>query len=149
IFTVFIVSPPVRGSALRKTSARLMGTIVGCVVAVAVAGMFPQERLGFYLVFSAWLSSCAYWATLRRGYVSYAATLAAFTSAIIAADVASAPLAVWQAVVDRGSATLLGVMFAHFASEMLARSDDVPTELANRVRAFAADVLNWALRQLE
>jgi uncharacterized membrane protein YccC len=81
--------------------------------------------------------------------VSYGAILAAFTSAIIAADVASAPLAVWQAAVDRGSATLLGTIFAYFASEMSARSDDVPSELANRVRALAGDVLDWAVRQLE
>src|SRR4051812_32594812 len=149
MWTVFIVSPPVRGNALRKTAARLSGTVTGCIVAVAVVGLFPQERLGFYVVFAAWLGSCAYWATLRRGYVSYAAILAAFTSAIIAADVASAPLAVWQAAVDRGSATLLGVIFAYFASEMLARSDDVPSDLANRVRALAGDVLDWAVRQLE
>src|SRR3954454_23048147 len=98
--------------------------------------MLPQDRLGFYLVFSTWLGACAYWATLRRGYVSYAAILAAFTSATIAADVASAPLAVWQAAVDRGSATLMGTIFAYFASEMPARSDDVPSELANLVRAL-------------
>jgi uncharacterized membrane protein YccC len=149
MWTVFIVSPPVRGNALRKTVARLIGTVTGCIVAVAVVGLFPQDRLGFYVVFAAWLGSCAYWATLRRGYVSYAAILAAFTSAIIAADVALAPLAVWQAAVDRGSATLLGVIFAYFASEMLARSDDVPSDLANRVRALAGDVLDWAARQLE
>jgi uncharacterized membrane protein YccC len=149
MWTVFIVSPPVRGNALRKTAARLVGTVTGCIVAVAVAGLFPQDRVGFYVVFAAWLGSCAYWATLRRGYVSYAAILGAFTSAIIAADVASAPLAVWQAAVDRGSATLLGTIFAYFASEMSARSDDVPSELANRVRALAGDVLDWAVRQLE
>ena len=91
MWTVFIVSPPVRGNALRKTAARLVGTVTGCVVAVAVVGLFPQDRLGFYVVFATWLGSCVYWATLRRGYVSYAAILAAFTSAIIAADVASAP----------------------------------------------------------
>lgn len=89
MWTVFIVSPPVRGNALRKTTARLVGTLIGCVAAVAIVGAFPQDRVGFYVIFAAWLGSCAYWATLRRGYVSYAAILAAFTSAIIAADVAS------------------------------------------------------------
>ena len=149
MWTVFIVSPPVRGNALRKTASRLIGTVTGCIVAVAIVGLFPQERLGFYVVFAAWLGACAYWATLRRGYVSYAAILAAFTSAIIAADVASAPHAVWQAAVDRGSATVVGTIFAYFASEMSARSDDVPSDLTNRVRALAGDVLDWAVRQLE
>ena len=97
IWTVFIVSPPIRGNALRKTAARLVGTVIGCIVSVTVVGLFPQDRLGFYVVFSAWLGACAYWATLRRGYESYAAILAAFTFAIIAADVASTPLQVWRA----------------------------------------------------
>jgi uncharacterized membrane protein YccC len=149
MFTVFLLSPPVRGNALRKTAARLVGTVIGCIVAVGIVALFPQERVPFYLVFSLWLGGCAYWATLRRGYVSYAAILAAFTSAIISSDVSSAPLGVWRAAVDRGSATLLGTIFAYFASEMLARSDDVPSDLANRVRALAGDVLDWAVRQLE
>lgn len=145
ILTVFVVSPPVRGNALRKTVARLVGTVVGCVAAITLVGLFPQERLGYYAVFSTWLGGCAYWATLRRGYVSYAAVLAAFTSAIVASDVASMPHQVWQAAVNRGSATLLGTLFAYFASEMSARSDDAPGDFARHVRALAGDLLVWAI----
>ena len=149
IWTVFIVSPPVRGNALRKTAARLVGTTIGCIVGIACTGLFPQQPAGFYILFSAWLAACAYWATLRRGYVSYAASLAAFTSAIVSAGVSGAPLNVWQAATDRGSATVLGVLFALFASDLAARSDDVPGDLANRIRALAGDLLDWAARQLQ
>jgi uncharacterized membrane protein YccC len=128
MYTVFIVSPPVRGNTLRKTAARLVGTVIGCIVGIAIVGFFPQDRLGFYVVFAAWLGACAYWATLRRGYISYAASLAAFACAIVVADVASAPLQTWQAAVDRGSATVLGTLFAFFASELSAGSDDVPRD---------------------
>ena len=149
ILTVFVVSPPVRGNALRKTAARLVGTVVGCVAAVTLVAMFPQERLTYYAVFSVWLGGCAYWATLRQGYVSYAAVLAAFTSAIVAADVASKPDQVWQAAVDRGSATVLGTLFAYFASEMSAGSDDVPRDFSNRVRKLAGELLDWAIGVIE
>ncbi|HUO07831.1 MAG TPA: FUSC family protein [Phycisphaerae bacterium] len=148
VWTVFVVSPPVRGNALRKTASRLVGTVIGCIAAVAITALFPQERIGYFVVFSAWLGGCAYWATFRRGYVSYAAVLAAFTSAIVAAEVSSMPLHVWRAAVDRGSATFLGTLFAFFASEMSARSDDVPRDLANRVRALASDQLCWAANLL-
>ena len=149
IWTVFIVSPPVRGNALRKTAARLIGTTIGCIVGVAIVGLFPQQPAGFYIVLAAWLAACAYWATLRRGYVSYGATLAAFTSAIVSAGVSSAPLNVWQEATDRGSATVLGVLFALFASDVAARSDDAPGELAKRIRALAGELLDWAATQLE
>ena len=149
IWTVFIVSPPVRGNALRKTAARLVGTSIGCVVGIVCVGLFPQQPAGFYIVLSAWLAACAYWATLRRGYVSYAASLAAFTSAIVSAGVSAAPLNVWQEATDRTSATVLGVLFALFASDVAARSDDAPGELAKRICALAVDLLDWAARQLQ
>jgi len=149
IWTVFIVSPPVRGNALRKTAARLVGTFIGCVVALVAAALFPQDRVGFYALLAVWLGACAYWATLRRGYVSYAASLAAFTSAIISANVSGAPLNVWQNAMDRSSATVLGILFALFASNIAARNDDVPGELAERIRVLAADLLDWAVKQLK
>src|SRR5580700_1505813 len=149
IWTVFIVSPPVRGNALRKTVARIVGTLIGCVVGVAAVALFPQDRVGFYVFFSLWLGACAYWATLRRGFVSYAASLGAFTSAIISAGVSAAPLAAWDTAMDRGCATILGILFALFASNLAATSDDVPGDLAKRICALAADLLDWAVRQLE
>src|SRR5262249_15973913 len=108
-----------------------------------------QDRVGFYATFSLWLAACAYWATLRQGYTSYAATLAAFTSAIISADVATTPHNVWETAIARGSATVLGRLFAYFASESAACTDDVRGELAKRVRSLAAELLDWATRQME
>jgi len=149
MWTVVVVSLPVRGNALRKTAARLVGTAIGCSVGLTVVALFPQDRIGFYLTFSLWLGACAYWATLRQGYVSYAAILAAFTSAIVSADVSTTPTTVWNTTVSRGSATVIGTLFALLASEMAARSDDIPGDLAKRVRSFAADLLDWAVRQLD
>ena len=149
IWTVFIVSPPVRGNALRKTAARLAGTFIGCIVGVTAVGLFPQDRVGFYGLLSLWLGACAYWATLRQGYVSYAASLAAFTSAVVSAGVSAAPQAVWQTAMDRGCATVLGILFALFASNLAATTDDVPGDLAKHVCALAIDLLDWSVKQLQ
>jgi uncharacterized membrane protein YccC len=148
IWTVFIVSPPVRGNALRKTVARIVGTFIGCTVGVTAVALFPQDRVGFYVFFSLWLGACAYWATLRRGFVSYAASLGAFTSAIVSAGVSAAPLATWDTAMDRGCATILGILFALFASNLAATSDDAPGDLAKRICALAADLLDWSVKQL-
>jgi uncharacterized membrane protein YccC len=148
IWTVYIVSPPVRGNALRKTVARIVGTFIGCTVGVLAVALFPQNRVGFYVFFALWLGACAYWATLRRGFVSYAASLGAFTSAIVSAGVSAAPLATWDTAMDRGCATILGILFALFVSNLAATSDDVPDALASRICALAANLLDWAARQL-
>src|SRR5271156_2646335 len=55
IWTVFIVSPPVRGNALRKTAARIVGTAIGCTVGIVSVAVFPHQPLGFYIFFSVWL----------------------------------------------------------------------------------------------
>lgn len=149
IWTVFIVSPPVRGNALRKTMARIAGTFIGCIAGVAAVALFPQDRVGFYILFSIWLGTCAYWATQRRGYISYAASLAAFTSAIVSAGVSAEPLGVWQTATDRGCATMLGILFALFASNLAATTDDVPGDLAKRICAIAKNLLEWSVNQLQ
>lgn len=148
ILTTLLVSPPVRGNALRKSAARLIGTFIGCVVAMILVGLFPQDRVGFILVFALWLGSCAYWATLRRGFVAYAAILAAFTSAIVAANFSDAPQEIFYAATDRGSATVIGILFALLLSESAARSDDVPGDLANRGCQLMVNLLDWAAGQL-
>jgi uncharacterized membrane protein YccC len=148
MWTVVIVSPPLRGNALRKTAARVVGTLVGCSVGVMLVALFPQDRVGFYAAFSLWLGTCAYWATLRQGYASYGATLAAFTSAIISTNVSTTPQSVFEIAIARGSATLVGILFAYFASEIAARNDDVPGDLARRVRSLAVILLDWAATQL-
>jgi uncharacterized membrane protein YccC len=148
IWTVFIVSPPVRGNALRKTAARVAGTFVGCFVGVAAVGLFPQDRMGFYGLLSLWLGACAYWATLRRGYVSYAASLAAFTSAVVSAGVSAQPLEVWQTAMNRSCETILGILFAFLASSLAATTDDVPGDLARKFCMIAAELLDWSVKQL-
>ena len=149
ILTVFIVSPPVRGNALRKTAARIVGTIVGCFVAVFLVALFPQDRIGFMIAFAAYIGSCAFWATLKRGFVAYGAVLAAFTCAVVNANVPTDPQGVFFTALHRGAATILGVVFALFASEIAGASDDVPGDLANRACQIARDLLGWGLQRLD
>jgi len=144
-WTVFVVSPPVRGSVLRKTTARVLGTLVACVVSVAGVGLFPQHALGFYTFFTAWYAVCAYWGSLTRGFVSYGAGLAAFTTAIVVAGAPSEPQGVFFVAINRGSATLLGVLFALLASEVSAHSDDINGDFAHRVCAVAGELIDWAV----
>ena len=63
IWTVVVISPPARGDILRKTTARLVGTPIGCIVAVILAGLFPQDRVGMCL---GWAFGSGYAAISRQ-----------------------------------------------------------------------------------
>jgi uncharacterized membrane protein YccC len=50
---------------------------------------------------------------------------------------------------DRGSATILGILFALFASNLATTTDDAPGDLAKTICAIAADLLDWTVKQLQ
>jgi uncharacterized membrane protein YccC len=81
-----IVCQPSLGASLRKASSRMVGTIVGAVAIVVLSAAFPQSRAVFLLGLALWGGACCLIATLLRNYASYAAALAGYTAAIIAAD---------------------------------------------------------------
>jgi uncharacterized membrane protein YccC len=81
-----IVCQPSLGASLRKASHGMVGTIVGAVAIVVLSAAFPQSRAVFLLGLALWGAACCLTATLLRNYASYAAALAGYTAAIIAAD---------------------------------------------------------------
>jgi len=84
--TAAVVCQPVLGASLRKGWFRLVGTVIGAIAAVALSACFPQSRAGFLFGLALWGGICALAATLLRNFASYAAALAAITTAIIAGD---------------------------------------------------------------
>jgi uncharacterized membrane protein YccC len=81
-----IVCQPSLGASLRKASYRMVGTVVGAVLIVVLSAAFPQSRAPFLLGLALWGALCCFAATVLRNYASYAAALAGYTAAIIAAD---------------------------------------------------------------
>jgi uncharacterized membrane protein YccC len=81
-----IVCQPQLGASLRKGWYRLLGTLIGAVASVVMTACFPQDRGPFLLSLALWGAVCTLVATLLRNFASYAAALAGYTAAIIAAD---------------------------------------------------------------
>ncbi len=81
-----IVCQPALGASLRKSRYRLIGTVAGAVAIVVMTACFPQDRLLFLAALALWTGACGFAATLLRNFAAYAASLAGFTAAIIAAD---------------------------------------------------------------
>lgn len=81
-----IVCQPQLGASLRKGWYRMIGTVIGAVAIVVLSACFPQDRALFLVSLALWGAGCALFATLLRNFASYAAALAGYTAAIIAAD---------------------------------------------------------------
>ena len=111
-----IVCQPQLGASLRKAWFRLVGTIVGAVMIVVLNACFPQDRAAFLMLLALWLAVCAFAATLLRNFASYAAALAGYTAAIIAADTLGATGGpdgqVFMLAVTRASEISIGIVCA-------------------------------------
>ena len=115
--TAAIVCQPQLGASLRKGWYRMIGTLIGAVVIVVLTAWFPQDRALFLVALALWAAACALVATLLHNFASYAAALAGYTAAIIAADELGATGgpnadAVFLLAVYRASEICLGIVCA-------------------------------------
>jgi uncharacterized membrane protein YccC len=139
-----IVCQPQLGASLRKGWFRLIGTIVGAVVSVVLVACFPQDRVLFLAGVTLWAAACAFLATVLRNFASYAAALAGYTVAIVAADLLGATggvnaNAAFLLAVSRGSEICIGIVCA---GVVLALTDlgGAPRRLAAQFAELAAGI---------
>ncbi|HYZ44056.1 MAG TPA: FUSC family protein, partial [Xanthobacteraceae bacterium] len=111
-----IVCQPQLGASLRKGWFRMIGTVVGATTVVVLTAWFPQDRIAFLALLALWGGLCAFVATVLRNFASYAAALAGYTAAIIAADnlgaTGGASPDVFLLAVYRASAICIGIVCA-------------------------------------
>ena len=115
--TAAIVCQPQLGASLRKGWYRMIGTLIGAVMIVVLTAWFPQDRALFLVALALWAAACALVATLLHNFASYAAALAGYTAAIIAADELGATGgpnadAVFLLAVYRASEICIGIVSA-------------------------------------
>jgi uncharacterized membrane protein YccC len=102
-----VVCQPNLGASLRKAWFRLIGTLIGAAMIVAISASFAQDRIAFLAALALWGAGCAMMSTLLRNFASYGAALAGYTAAIVARDALGASgggpddhvfiLALWRA----------------------------------------------------
>ena len=114
--TVAIVCQPGLGASLRKARFYIIGTAIGAVTAVALTGLFPQDRFGFLIGLALWSAACGFVASMLRNFSAFAAALAGYTAAIIAGNVLGATggpsEAVFMLAVNRASDICIGIICA-------------------------------------
>jgi uncharacterized membrane protein YccC len=83
-FAVAFVSLATVGLSLNKATLRMLGTVLGAIVALTLIGLFAQQRWLFILFLSLWFALCTYMNAGNRN--QYFWFVAGFVSLIIAVD---------------------------------------------------------------
>ena len=141
--TVAILATPTRGKALDKAFYRLIATLIGVTAAIAITGLFSQERDVLLVAIAGWVGLCVYAAGLLDGNRAYAAVLSGYTVAIVAVEQMDAPQNVFETGVARGSAIAVGIAAVALVNDLMAAPDSFP-ELASRLAALHRRVRDYA-----
>ena len=137
--TVMLLAQPLRGQALSKAFYRVVGTLIGGVVALCLVSMFGQERQLLLGGCAVWMAICAYVGTLRRGFRAYGALLSGYVVALIAISHIDAPQNAFHVTVARVSTVMIGV--ASIATvALLSGTPHVWQKLTRSLQKTAAEV---------
>ncbi|MFT8718033.1 FUSC family protein [Acetobacter sp.] len=116
--TVWVVATASRGESISKARWRLVGTVTGCSVGVALIASFPQQAAIFFVGLAVWIGLCCGCATFFDGFRSYGFLVAGFTTAIVAVDAISNPDAAFSVAMARGTYIILGIVCEGVATMM-------------------------------
>jgi len=108
--TVLIVSSPLSGMVLSKGLWRLIGTIIGAVMSVALIAIAAQAPALFMVWLAAWVAVCTFVASYLRYFRSYAAVLAGYTLSMVALPAIDHPDQVFLLATSRLAVVTIGVL---------------------------------------
>ena len=133
--TVFVVSQPDSGLVLAKSFYRILGTIAGLLVAIALVFGLAQYGELFVAAVAVWICFCNFAARAVRNFASYGFQLAGYTVAIVGIPAALEPAAAYPLVVARFTEIFLGIICAALVSRLILLRELSP-KLVERVRAL-------------
>jgi uncharacterized membrane protein YccC len=145
--TVFVVSQPDSGLVLAKSFYRILGTIAGLFVAIALVFGLAQYGELFVAAVAVWICFCNFAARAVRNFASYGFQLAGYTVAIVGIPAALVPTGAYDLLVARCTEILLGIICATLVSRLVLVRDLSPKlielvrDLTRRADSFATVLL--------
>jgi uncharacterized membrane protein YccC len=146
--TVFVVSQPDSGLVLAKSFYRILGTIAGVLVTVALVFGLSQYGELFVAAVAVWMCLCNFAARAVRNFASYGFQLAGYTVAIVGIPAALEPTGAYDLVVARFTEILLGIICAALVSRLILVRELSP-KLVERVRALTGRADGFAAALLD
>src|SRR5882762_7169650 len=146
--TAFVVSQPDSGLVLAKSFYRILGTIAGLLVSIALVFGLAQYGELFVAALAVWICFCNFAARAVRNFASYGFQLAGYTVAIIGIPAALEPTGAYPLVVARCTEILLGIACAALVSrlvlvrELSPKLVELVRTLTHRADGFASVLLD-------
>jgi uncharacterized membrane protein YccC len=146
--TVFVVSQPDSGLVLAKSFYRILGTIAGVLVTIALVFGLAQYGELFVAALAVWMCLCNFAARAVRNFASYGFQLAGYTVAIVGIPAALGPSGAYPLVVARCTEIALGIICAALVSRLILVRELSPKlvelvrALTRRADSFAAVLLD-------
>lgn len=143
VITAYIVAQPLAGAVLSKALFRLLGTVIGALVAIALVPNLVDAPELLSLALASWLGTCTYVSLLDRTPRSYVALLAGYTAAIIGFPAVATPDAVFEIASVRVQEITIGIAAATLVHRLiLPRS--VSKRVQESVRSMLEDAERWS-----
>lgn len=153
LVTVFIVMQPQSGPVIAKSAWRLLGTLLGLVVVVALIALFGQHSDVFLGCLALWVGLCCGLSARYRNFQAYAFVLTGYTAAIVGVPALAHPEGVYLSAVWRAVEIGLAVICSGVVSAVMFPQSSrtaLRALLGKRLgsfAAFAADSLQGRLAE--
>ncbi|MGH8485545.1 MAG: FUSC family protein, partial [Pseudomonas sp.] len=116
MITVFIVMQPQSGHVFAKSFWRLLGTLAGSSMMVALIAIFPQNTELFLPSLAIWVGLCSAGAMRYRTFQAYGFVLAGYTAAMVGLPALQHPDGAFMAAVWRVLEISLGILVSTLVS---------------------------------
>jgi uncharacterized membrane protein YccC len=136
--TVYITSQPLAGATSSKAFFRVMGTLVGATMTVALVPNLINAPELLCLAIALWVGLCLYLSLLDGTPRSYVFMLAGYTVALIGFPSVSEPGAIFDTAVARLEEISLGIICASLVSTIVFPRSVAPA-VAGRVESWLLD----------
>ncbi|WP_241576047.1 FUSC family protein [Rosenbergiella collisarenosi] len=124
-----VVSFPTVGGAISKSLGRIVGSLVGALAAILIAGYTLNDPWLFTFGFATWLGFCTWTANLHQNNVAYAFSLAGYTAALIAFSTVNITESsqLWDIAQARVCEAITGILCAGLMMMLLPSTSDGDT----------------------
>jgi uncharacterized membrane protein YccC len=136
--TVYITSQPLAGATSSKAFFRVMGTLIGATMTVALVPNLIDAPELLCLAIALWVGLCLYLSLLDGTPRSYVFMLAGYTVALIGFPSVSEPGAIFDTAVARVEEISLGIICASLVSTIVFPRSVAPA-VAHRVDTWLLD----------
>ncbi|WP_342152007.1 FUSC family protein [Methylorubrum sp. SB2] len=142
--TVYITSQVLAGATRSKALYRVLGTLLGAVVTVALVPNLVNAPELLTLAIALWVATCLYFSLLDRTPRSYLMMLGGYTAALIGFPAVGDPGTIFDTAVARAEEITLGILCASLVNTVVLPQSVAPV-VTGRLDLWLRDARAWVI----